>query len=233
MVSLQQPHNAGTSTARKPAGHTRQAWLLALASASVLATGCADMSPTQQGTAKGAGIGAVSGAIISAATGGKAGTGALIGGAVGAVAGNIWSKHMEEKRQAMEAATKGTGVEVSRTPDNQLRVNVPSDISFDVGRATIRPELRSVLNQFASGLGNTMQVRIVGHTDSTGSDAINNPLSVDRAESVKDYLVDRGVAGNRIVTEGRGSRQPVADNATADGRARNRRVEIFLSDQQG
>ena len=89
---------------------------------------------------------------------------------------------------------------------------------------------RPVLDQFAQGLDPNMRVRIVGHTDSTGSDAINNPLSIDRAESVRDYLAGKGVAASRVETEGRGSREPVADNGTDAGRAQNRRVEIFLRD---
>jgi outer membrane protein OmpA-like peptidoglycan-associated protein len=76
-----------------------------------------------------------------------------------------------------------------------------------------------------------MEVRIVGHTDSTGSDAINNPLSVNRAQSARDYLVARGVSISRISIDGRGSREPVADNGTADGRARNRRIDIFLAER--
>jgi outer membrane protein OmpA-like peptidoglycan-associated protein len=198
-----------------------------LAAAAFLA-GCADMSERQKGTATGAAIGAVAGAVISSATGGKAGTGAVVGGAIGAVGGNLWSKRMEEKRAAMEKATQGTGIDVARTPDNQLKVNVPSDFSFDVGRAAIKPQMRPVLDQFAQGLDPTMRVRIVGHTDSTGNDAINNPLSVDRAQSVRDYLAGRGVAPTRVETEGRGSREPVADNGSDAGRAQNRRVEIFL-----
>jgi outer membrane protein OmpA-like peptidoglycan-associated protein len=197
-----------------------------------LATACADMSERQKGTAAGAGIGAVAGAAIGSATGGKAGTGAVVGGALGAVAGNLWSKRMEDKRAAMEKATQGTGIEVARTQDNQLKVNVPSDISFDVGRADIKPNLRPVLDQFAHGLDPTMRVRIVGHTDNTGSDAINDPLSRQRAHAVKQYLEDRGVAGSRIDTEGRGEHEPVADNSTEAGRAKNRRVEIFLREPQ-
>jgi outer membrane protein OmpA-like peptidoglycan-associated protein len=191
------------------------------------------MSAREKGTAQGAGIGAVAGAVIGAATGGSAGTGAVVGGAVGAVAGNLWSKNMEDKRKAMEAATAGTGIEVARTTDNQLKVNVPSDFSFDVGRADIRPEMRPVLDQFAQGLDPAMRVRIVGHTDSTGGDAINEPLSVRRAASVRDYLADRGVAPSRTEVLGRGSREPVADNGTESGRAMNRRVEIFLREPQG
>ncbi len=200
--------------------------------ACALATGCANMSERQKGTAVGAGVGAGVGAAVGAVTGGKAGTGALIGGAVGAIAGNLWSKRMEDKRKSMEQATQGTGIAVERTTDNQLKVNVPSDISFDTGRANVKPELRPVLDQFASGLDQTMIVRIVGHTDSTGSDAINNPLSVERAQSVRDYLAGRGILPTRIETSGRGSVEPIADNGTDAGRAKNRRVEIYLREPE-
>ena len=203
---------------------------IALAAAAALLAGCENMSERQQGTAKGAAIGAVAGAVLGSATGGKAGTGAVVGGAVGAIAGNLWSKRMEDKRAAMEKATQGTGIDVARTADNQLKVNVPSDFSFDVGRSAIKSDMRPVLDQFAQGLDPTMRVRIVGHTDSTGGDAINNPRSVDRAQSVRDYLAGRGVAPTRVETAGHGSREPVGDNGTDAGRAQNRRVEIFLRD---
>lgn len=196
--------------------------------------GCAGMTEEQRGTATGAAIGAATGAVIGSATGGKAGTGAVIGGVIGAVAGNVWSKNMEEKRREMEQATAGTGATVTRTPDNQLKIEVPSDVSFAVGSATIEPRLRPVLDSFASGLGSqpSMLVRVVGHTDSTGSDAINDPLSLRRAESVRNYLEDRGVSASRIEVAGRGAREPVASNDTAEGRAKNRRVEIFLREPQ-
>ena len=122
----------------------------------------------------------------------------------------------------------------ARTSDDQLKLQVPSDISFDTGRADLKPNLRAVLDQFARGLSSdpTMHVRVIGHTDSTGSDAINNPLSVERANATRDYLISRGVAGTRIGTDGRGSREPVADNNTQAGRDKNRRVEIFVAEQQ-
>ncbi|HRC38260.1 MAG: OmpA family protein [Rubrivivax sp.] len=207
----------------------RSAALSILATVVALA-GCESMSEREKGTAQGAAIGAAAGALIGAATGGSAGQSAVIGGVVGAVAGNLWSKNMEDKRKAMEAATAGTGIEVARTQDNQLQVNVPSDLSFDIGRADIKPALRPVLDQFAQGLDPKMRVRIVGHTDSTGNDAINDPLSVQRATSVRNYLSNRGVDPARTEVQGRGSREPVADNTTEAGRAMNRRVEIFLSE---
>jgi len=202
--------------------------VLALAAVALALAGCETMSEREKGTAQGAAIGALAGAVLSSATGGKAGTGAVAGAAVGAIAGNLWSKRMEEKRVAMEQATAGTGIEVAKTPDNQLKVNVPSDLSFATGRADLNPSLRPVLDQFAKGLDQSTMVRVVGHTDSTGSDAVNDPLSLARARTVRDYLEDRGVPAARLEIAGRGSREPVADNATDAGRAKNRRVEIFL-----
>lgn len=208
--------------------------VLAAAAAALVLTGCENMSERQRGTAIGAGVGAGVGAILGKATGGKAGTGAVVGGAIGAVAGNVWSKRQEERRQQMEQATQGTGVEVSRTADNQLKLNIPSDISFDTGSAAIKPNMRAVLDPFATSLQGDPNalLTIIGHTDSTGTDAINNPLSVERAQSVRDYLAARGVSPTRIQTLGRGSREPIADNSSAAGRAQNRRVEILLREPQ-
>ena len=207
--------------------------LLGVSAVVILATGCASMDDTQRRTATGAGVGALAGAVIGSATGGNAGTGAVLGAGVGALGTYIWSQNMERQKREMEQATRGTGIAVSQTADNQLMLNIPSDISFDRNSATLQPELRSVLGTFATGLtqnGSGMIVRIVGHTDSTGNDAINNPLSLQRAESVKSFLNDRGVPNSRIETAGRGSHEPIASNANATGQAKNRRVEIFLRD---
>lgn len=209
-----------------------QTLVLAIA-ASLGIAGCADMNlggmtDTQKKTAIGAGVGALAGAAI----GGDA-KGALIGAGVGAAGGYIWSKQMEQKKLAMERATMGSGVAVTQTPDNQLKLNVPGDLSFDTGRADIKPNMRPILDQFASGLQNqpNTEVRIIGHTDSTGSDELNNRLSLDRAQATKQYLAARGVNPNQVVVAGRGEHEPVADNTTDAGRARNRRVEIFLGEK--
>lgn len=207
--------------------------VLAIAAIALAMAGCENMSERQKGTAQGAGVGAVAGAVIGSATGGKAGTGAAIGAVVGAIGGNLWSKRMQDKQRAMEQATAGTGIEVARTADNQLKVNVPSDLSFATNSAELKSTLRPVLDQFAQGLDSTSRVRIVGHTDSTGNDAINDPLSVDRARTVRDYLEDRGLPASRMEIAGRGSREPVADNGSEAGRSKNRRVEIFLREPAG
>jgi outer membrane protein OmpA-like peptidoglycan-associated protein len=201
-------------------------------------TGCANMNEVDRGTAKGAGIGAGIGAVLGAVTGPgggrRAAQGAAVGGAAGAVIGNIWSSRMERQKQEMERATQGTGVEVTQTADNQLKLDIPSDISFDTNRADIKPNFQPILDRFASGLVENpyARVTIIGHTDSTGSDAINDPLSINRAARTRDYLVSRGVASNRISIDGRGSRDPVASNETMAGRAQNRRVEIFVAEPQ-
>lgn len=208
--------------------------LIALTAAAVLA-GCANMSEREKGTAQGAGAGALAGAALGAIIGDSsksAATGAAIGAVGGAIAGNLWSKRMEDKRRAMEQSTAGTGIDVTRTPNNELKLNIPADSGFAVGRSAVQPQLARVLDSFSTGLDATMRVRVIGHTDSTGSDAINNPLSVDRAASVRDYLAARGVQPARVEVAGRGSKEPVADNGTDAGRAANRRVEIFLREPE-
>lgn len=211
------------------AGHG--AWAVAALLAWAGVSGCADMSERQRGTAQGAGVGAVAGAVLGSATGGNAGRSAVIGGAVGAVAGNLWSKRMEDKRRAMSQASQGTGVSVDRTADNRLKVNVPSDVSFDVGRAEIKPNMRPVLDELSRNLDAGVRLTVVGHTDATGSEAFNENLSRERAESVREYLAARGVSRNQIAVMARGEREPVAGNDTESGRAANRRVEIFLAEQ--
>jgi outer membrane protein OmpA-like peptidoglycan-associated protein len=199
----------------------------------VLATGCAEMSDTQRRTATGAGVGALAGAVLSSATGGRAGTGAVVGAGVGALGTYIWSQNMERQKREMEQATQGTGIAVTQTQDNQLKLDIPSDISFAVGRSDIQSNFAPVLDRFAEGLRNNpnTDVRIIGHTDNTGSDAVNNPLSLDRAASTRNYLTGRGVDGRRISIEGMGERQPIATNDTAQGRSRNRRVEIYVGER--
>lgn len=210
---------------------------LALAVLSTALGGCANLDETQRTTATGATIGAVAGAVLGGVTAGgnktkSAATGAAIGAALGAGGGYLWSRHMQEQKAAMEQATQGTGIGVSQTADNQLKLDIPSDLSFDSGQYHIKPGLHAVLDRFATTLTQNpvTTVRIIGHTDNVGSDATNNPLSVNRAAATRDYLVSRGVASNRIAIDGRGAREPIADNATAAGKAKNRRVEIFVAE---
>lgn len=212
---------------------SRKSGVLAVALALGLA-GCAGMTEKEKTIAKGAGVGAAGGAVVGAVAGGGKGAaiGAVVGAGAGAIAGNVWSNRMEKQKQEMEQATQGTGVQVTQTPDNRLKLEVPSDVSFATGKADIAPNFRPILDKFAQGLveNSAATVTIVGHTDSTGTDAINNPLSLQRAANVRDYLSTRGVAMARMQIDGRGSREPVAGNDTEANRAKNRRVEIFVSE---
>lgn len=211
--------------------------VLALLAPALVLTGCANMTETQRGTAQGAGIGATAGAVIGAVTAGgnvgrSAATGAAAGAAIGAIGGYFWSKRMEEQRQQMEQATKGTGIDVARTQDNRIKLNIPADAGFAINRADIQPPLRAVLDKFATSMNQhaVTTIQIVGHTDSTGGPQINEPLSMARAGATRDYLVSRGVSPTRISTSGMAERQPVASNDTEAGRAQNRRVEIFIAE---
>ncbi|MGZ9074910.1 MAG: OmpA family protein [Burkholderiaceae bacterium] len=216
--------------------------IIALAASAVLATStlgaCESMDDQQRRTATGAGAGAAAGAAIGAIgndsnRGRGAAAGAAIGAAVGALGGYVWNKRMESQQKQIEQNAQGTGVEVNRTADNRLQIVIPGDIAFDSGQAAIRPNFRNALDNFAQSLQQnpSSTVSIIGHTDSTGSPSVNEPLSLQRADATRDYLVTRGVAANRFQIDGRGAREPVASNDTEAGRARNRRVEIFLGDR--
>ena len=209
--------------------HRHGFWIASAGLAGMLVlSGCDTMTPEQRGASTGAVIGAVAGQVVGGNT--KSTT---IGAALGGLGGYVWSRQMEDKKRQMEQATAGTGTVVTQTADNQLKLSIPNDISFATGKHDIQARLMPILDQFAQGLNQqpSMEVRIVGHTDNTGTDAINNPLSVNRAQSARDYLVSRGVAASRISIDGRGSREPIADNSTEAGRARNRRIDIFLAER--
>lgn len=146
---------------------------------------------------------------------------------------NSWTARLDALKAELESSTKGTGVVISQTADNQLHVVIPNELSFDTGRANVKRNLAQVLDKVAEGLksATTASLRVVGHTDSTGSEEGNERLSVSRADSVRNHLVGRGVSTTVITTDGRGSREPLADNGTAAGRAQNRRVEIFVAEK--
>jgi outer membrane protein OmpA-like peptidoglycan-associated protein len=146
---------------------------------------------------------------------------------------NSWTARLAALKTDLETSTKGTGVVIEQTSDNQLHVVIPNELSFDTGRANVKRNLAQVLDKVAEGLksATAASVRVVGHTDNTGSEEGNERLSVSRADSVRNHLVARGVSTTAITTDGRGSREPMADNGTAAGRAQNRRVEIFVAEK--
>ena len=184
---------------------------------------------------KGAGIGAAGGAVLGGIIGHIAGNtaiGAAVGGAVGAGAGAIIGKKMD-KAKAEAEAVKNAQVE-SVTDANGLdavKVTFDSGILFATNKADLSATAKNSLAQFAQVLNNNkdMDIAIIGHTDNTGSDAINQPLSVSRANSVNNYLKSCGVSSSQIKSvEGQGSSNPVADNSTKAGRQQNRRVEVYM-----
>lgn len=180
-------------------------------------------------TAAGAGIGAAAGAVLGQVIG-KDTKGTLIGtaggAAVGAVIGNIFDRQEKELKNRLD----GSGAKVERTGEGEIKITAPENITFDTNSSVIKPRFTSSLDSVAEILKKYPDSNIIvsGHTDSTGNDSINNPLSVNRAASVKSYLVGAGVSGSRVTSVGYGSKQPVASNSTASGRAQNRRVEIKI-----
>ena len=177
---------------------------------------------TGAGAAVGAGVGAVVGGGKGAAWG--AGIGAVLGGTAGAIIGN----KMDKQKAELEAIE---GAQVETVNEGEaIKVTFESGILYATNSSTLNAASRSSLDRFATSLQNNpdTDVRIYGHTDSSGSDAINNPLSQRRAESVYNYLLSKGISGSRMESQGYGSSQPIADNATAAGKSQNRRVEVFI-----
>jgi outer membrane protein OmpA-like peptidoglycan-associated protein len=199
--------------------------------------GCATTSETDDGgndkTVTGAIVGGILGGVVAHNTGkqssGKTAMGVIAGAAVGGAIGNTVDKKEAQLRQiASERDAKD--MEVTRVREDLLRISVSSEASFDFDRAELRPEFKPTLNQVADVLYNdpNQRLRVVGHTDSQGSEAYNQGLSERRAQATANYLISQGVAASQVVVEGRGESEPRADNSTAAGRAQNRRVEIFL-----
>lgn len=180
----------------------------------------------------GAGIGAATGGVLGAIFGG--GKGAAIGAAAGAAAGGGVGWYMDKQEQALRKNLAGSGIQVERTSQNEIKLTLPGDITFDTGKKEVKQAFVPTLQSFAGVLKQYPETRItiIGHTDSTGSVAFNDVLSRDRALAVGQYLISDGIDSSRIDMFGEGSRRPIDTNATKEGRARNRRVEFRLSAAQ-
>jgi outer membrane protein OmpA-like peptidoglycan-associated protein len=174
--------------------------------------------------------GALGGYLLGDLIGGRSDrTEKIVGAGIGAVAGAGVGYYMDEQERKLRKQTAGTGVKVIRDGNN-LVLDMPSEVTFAVDSATIEPGFRNTLDQVATTLTQYEKtyVDVMGHTDSTGSDAYNQALSERRASSVAGYLTSRGLQSARLATKGYGESQPKASNLEEAGRAANRRVEIRL-----
>lgn len=204
--------------------------------ASLLIGGCAtytgqtdapdDPNRAQRGALIGAAVGAVAG-LLSGDDATERRQRALVGAGVGAVAGGAVGVYQDRQEAELRRRTAGTGIEVSRDGD-VIKLNLPDGVTFDFGKANLKPQFYPALDQVAATMAEYHQtiVEVSGHTDSIGSDEANQVLSVQRANSVSNYLVGKGLVRERFEVVGMGERYPVASNDTDSGRALNRRVEI-------
>lgn len=215
---------------------TKRISVAAVAAALLATTACVTNPETgerefQTRTAIGAAVGAVAGYFGGDLIGGRRDrTEKIVGAGIGTIAGAAVGQYMDKQERELRQSTEGTGVVVERQGD-ELVLSMPAGITFPINSYQIQPQFFGTLNQVAQTLAAYPQtlIDVYGHTDPTGGDAINIPLSRNRAESVASYLAQQGVNRARIATQGFGSSQPIADNGTEAGRAQNRRVEIRIS----
>jgi outer membrane protein OmpA-like peptidoglycan-associated protein len=180
-------------------------------------------------TAIGAGAGALGGLLIGSIIGGS--TARVLGAGIGGIAGAAIGAQKDKQIRELREQTAGSGIDVSEADNGRsILVNLPEGVTFDVGSYTLRPEFRRTLDRVADNLAQypNSLIDVYGHTDSTGSETYNQTLSENRAGTVANYLTTQGVNPARVRSRGFGETMPIADNATLEGRARNRRVEIKI-----
>jgi outer membrane protein OmpA-like peptidoglycan-associated protein len=208
---------------------------LALGAAALFAAGCTTTDPytgqqVPNRAATGAIIGAIGGAAVATAAGGDDRRNAVIGAGIGAIAGGATGAYMDKQEARLREQLRNSQVDVTRTAENEILLNLPSDITFDFDRADVKPQFRDTLYNVAQTLKEypSTTIDISGHADSVGTDSYNQALSERRANSVAQVLTSSGVQPVRIQAVGYGESRPVATNETPAGRAQNRRVEIKL-----
>ena len=213
---------------------------VAMAAAAIFMVGCTNVDPvtgerTRNNTGTGAIIGAIAGAALGTAAGGDDRRNAMIGAGIGALAGAGIGHYMDRTYQNLRERLAGTGVGVTRVSQSQILLNFPSDLTFDVDRDAVKSQFVPTLQNVGNVLREYDQttVDVYGHADSTGTDAYNQDLSERRAMNVGSILMQGGVIRQRLIAQGYGESRPIADNASESGRARNRRVEVYISAFQG
>jgi outer membrane protein OmpA-like peptidoglycan-associated protein len=192
-------------------------------------TGEQQVSKTAIGAGTGAALGAAAGAILGATTSLSTRKAALVGAGLGALAGGGVGVYMDNQEAKLRERLADSGVSVTRVGDS-IVLNMPSNITFDTARAEIKPQFYDTLTSVAEVFKEYKQtlIDVVGHTDSDGSDQSNYDLSRRRAASVAQFMASQELDPNRFSVEGHGERDPIASNATASGKAMNRRVEITI-----
>jgi outer membrane protein OmpA-like peptidoglycan-associated protein len=182
-----------------------------------------------KGAVIGAAAGGAAGAVIGNQTNMKNGTviGAIMGATLGGTAGAIIGHHMDKQAEELRNDLKGADVE--RVGEG-IKITFDSGLLFDVNKSDLTATSRANLSSLATTLNKyeDTEVLIEGHTDADGTDEYNRGLSRDRADNVRSYLSSLGVKAGRISAVGYGEEQPIADNATVDGKAKNRRVEVAI-----
>lgn len=208
--------------------------------AGIFLAGCTTVDPvTGEREANRSGTGAIVGAIVGAAAGTLAGgddrRNAMIGAGIGALSGYAIGSYMDRVHQNLRERLAGSGVGVERVSQSQIRLIFPADLTFDFNRDSVKSQFVPTLQNTGSILREYQQttVDVYGHADSVGSDEYNLDLSERRAMNVASVLMQGGVIRERLVAQGYGESRPIADNGSDTGRARNRRVEVFISAFQG
>lgn len=202
----------------------------------LLVVGCTTVDPVTgerepNRTANGAIIGAIVGAAAGTLAGGDDRRNAMIGAGIGALGGAAIGNYMDRTYQNLRERLAGTGVGVERVSQSQIKLIFPADLTFDFNRDTVKSQFVGTLRDTGNVLRTYDQttVDVIGHADSVGSDDYNLDLSRRRAGNVASILQSGGVSGARVLVDGRGEREPIASNETDSGRARNRRVEVYIS----
>jgi outer membrane protein OmpA-like peptidoglycan-associated protein len=207
---------------------TRKPLALVIATGLAL-TACTYNSGMPNRPATGAVIGGLTGAAVGNAIGDDRRS-TIIGGLAGAAIGGLIGENMARQERELNQQLAGSGARITNT-GSQLRVILPEEVTFPTGSDQVDLGFLPALREVARSLNDhpASTVRVVGHTDNVGSDAYNRQLSVDRALSVSRILIRYGVSSSRITYSGRGFNEPITSNASAQGRAMNRRVEIIIT----
>lgn len=202
-----------------------------IATAVLLTVSCATDDPNRRAKT-GAAIGAIAGGVLGNQTSSKNGkyVGAAVGALTGAAVGNYMDKQQRRMEQQLAQEQANQEITVTRIDEETLKINVSSEISFDVNKASIKSDFRDSLTKVANVISeyDKTAIHVIGHTDSTGSNSYNQQLSEKRAGSVARYLSRNGIQRDRMRMAGRGEERPVANNKSSSGRSENRRVEIYL-----